>query len=175
MRQDENFCFHASNKVKTGAELPPSLKKLFAFLTSVEVPGVQELMREMAAGLDEVLFVNRGDGRVVVRLTQYLAFVFAINGFQAFYPEVGIIAAGLTAAADTTAGTSHHFDEMIGRRSGYYLIYQDFCTCQTTGYGYFGFKTFKHLVFGKDVLEFQRGVLDLVETDNGRYMQLLEW
>ena len=60
-----------------GSRLPP----LFILLTPVNIMRMQKLMRQMSARFAEIVFVNRGNGRIEVRLTDCTALVFGINGF----------------------------------------------------------------------------------------------
>ncbi len=100
------------------------------------IAGMQQFMGFVGVRFAKELFVQFDDLRVVVRLTDGLAFVFAVQSLRALFLVgiddviifVGQEAAAdvrLAAAVDTAAGAAHDLDELILGFAGTDLIQQD--------------------------------------------------
>ena len=110
--------------MQIGKQLPAGVVRL---KTALDVVGVEDFVSNVAAGLFEVFVVELLYGEVLVRFTESHLAVCIVKDGRAFFLEVdrclGSCALnGLTAAVDTTAGTSHDFDEVSLDLTGFYLV-----------------------------------------------------
>ena len=80
---------------------------------SVEIVGVQQFMRFVAARLAQVFLVDGLDGRVLVRLTNRHFLICLIDSFPTGFDDVAVaVVQRLTTAVDTSARTSHDFNSV---------------------------------------------------------------
>eukprot|EP00955_Chlamydomonas_euryale_P099800 365244-Chlamydomonas_euryale.AAC.7 len=76
---------------------------------------MQQLVRQVAVGLFEPLFVERLDDGVVVGAAQLLALVNAVHRGLALLQDLLVGRARLAAAADAAARARHDLDEVVLR------------------------------------------------------------
>ena len=93
-------------------------------------------MSNVAAGLFEVFVVKLLNSEVLVGFAEFHLAVCVVKDGSAFFLEVDRCLGsralnGLTAAVDTTAGTSHDFDEINLELAGFNLVEKFFCVCST--------------------------------------------
>ena len=110
--------------MQIGKQLPAGVVRL---KTALDVVGVEDFVSDVAAGLFEVFVVELLYGEVLVGFAECHLAVCIVKDGGAFFLEVdrrlGSRALnGLTAAVDTTAGTSHDFDEVSLDFAGFHLV-----------------------------------------------------
>ena len=93
-------------------------------------------MSDVAAGSFEVFIVKLLNSEVFVGFTEFHLAVSIVKDGRTFFLEVdrclGSCALnGLTTAVDTTAGTSHDFNEINLEFAGFNLVEKFFCVCST--------------------------------------------
>ncbi len=74
---------------------------------------MQQFVRSVTERFAEKLFVQFRHGRIVVRLAERLAFIFAVDRVDARLPDPIVGETRLPAAADATARAGHDFDEVV--------------------------------------------------------------
>jgi hypothetical protein len=136
---------------------------------------VQELVREVAEGLAEVLVVEREERGVLVRLAARLARVLLVDRADARLADRPRRRAGLAAACDAAAGAAHHLDEVPRRVAGRDLLHETLGPLQAARHRHADSEALELLVFGLDVLELEGRFLDLGEPADGRHVEGREW
>ena len=126
--------FHRYRTIHTiGEQFPAGVARLESAL---DVVGVENFVSNVAAGLFEEFVVKLLNSEVFVRFTEFhLAVCIVKDGGTCFLEIDRCLGSralnGLTATVDTTAGTSHDFDEINLEFAGFNLVEKFFCVCCT--------------------------------------------
>ena len=127
-----------TDRLRIGEQSPAGVARLES---AFDVVGMENLVSDVAAGLFEEFVVKLLNGKVLVRFAErHLAVCVVKNGRTCFLEVDRCLGScaldGLTAAVDTTAGTSHNFDEVSLDLACFDLVEKFFCVLRAGGNGY---------------------------------------
>ena len=96
---------------------------------------MQQMVRKLSVGLSEKILIYLNHLGILVRLAQWFAAVFGIDGGCSSLAYLGIGGYGLTTAAQTTTGAGHYLQKMELCSAILYGIHRQFGIGQPVGYG----------------------------------------
>jgi len=131
-------------------------------------------MGERAEGRSEEFFVDGGDGGVVMRFAQGLAFVFGVDGGDAGLANCVSGDARLSPSPNAATGAGHHFDEVVFGFAGADLFNELTGFPKGVHHGDLCGNAFEEAPFGHRAFDGDLGFFNSLQTGDGRDVQVVE-